>query len=1317
MEKFITSKKICHLADYQIEARNSGEGNRYDEFKNGLTDVLESIRLQRPDLIIITGDLYQFADTTSAERKLQTWFLRELSNISPIVITNGNHDLKQKNNQLIIEHNNKTQPDDIDSVLDAMECENITYLKRTGFYNVYGQQFAVWGHYEKFNKVETDQLPYSPWDLPNASEYIEMAKSGELIELYHDPLENCKSFNGSPDSNFTDYGRNIKQFKARLTLMGDIHAPDIIKSLDGSISTYSSSSIMRNYGEGNYYSNLNLEVDGNSQHGYNVVEYGGYDSVVVFTPIKPRVARHTIVLDNFDYVNSINDIGIINHEFNMIRFQVNSDVADFYKYQSDIFKVLKDKYNCIIEEPKFDKGIGIIIDDEHTIDNIESIIDEKKIIELSETYIDKIIDKTSTIAKDEKEDAKKMLIDLFKKEFEKRIDIGNEMKNIDVKKINIDNALTYGDGVEVTFDNNGITKISGSNKVGKTKIFTILGYMFTDKLYSEQKSTHLKNNRLDVFNYTRPNDVVNIEMDFDINGKSYKLIKTLTRAWKRNKSKWQDANWREYINSTPTLDIELRTPDNVITNYDDVMAFMNDLISFDEFYTHLFVNHDSLNRLLKMNTDVMIGEILKIIGLNFFDSLNNSFDDVKDSIMNDLKNPQGTIDSILNEIAIHKTKLVQNLESIELNKNVLIGLDIVKDIITQKVDSLLLSIGSIRTVELVTKDIDVINTTIDVLNKKKSDLDTIINNLKNTIVDTKLINESIKSNRLSITVLNETKTTNENNLKSFDTLESSINTEIENFKTKKVNEKNTKKNDIDKIINSNNNTKSKSNDRVIEIGDVIKDKLKVLVDAKQVKVDKINTELTTLKESKVTLDTKILNTKNSISTIETSINTNNETIKSLNSSKKCPTCGSDKTKDVIDTITENINKLNNTNSELNTTLLSEQGVLRKYNTELTALEGNISDKNTLLSTTKDVDVKYTINDEPTLKIEVQNIIKERTRLNDENTKLEKSKTVIDSDVSYLDDEYIKTRLTKIKNIESDKLKCTNSITESKNSIDVLENEIVNNETILANKVTNDLLIVKKESELSSLVKDIEIENTKLTNLKNELIISNNTIETFDKLSNTRIELTNIDELIMYVTHFNGDLNTLTSTIETSIDVCNDNIEQLKKYNLTTAVIKQYKTLLGKTGLQKYIFGKIVDILNTKLSDLLQDVDFRLFFDKETLELRMLDLKANVISGVQLTSGMESTMLGLSLLNALKTLNQIRKFNFLMIDEVSGQLNNGEDLSYNAENYQYLFVKLLHKIMLNTNIFIVDHVLSTLGENRVLEVQKLNNGSVIKEIKY
>lgn len=1311
------NKKIIHLADFQLEIRNSGEGNRYDECLSVINDTTRKIILETPDMVVITGDLFEFANTTAAERKMLTKFLRDISNVCTVVITNGNHDLKQRNNELIVNHKSVVEPDDIESVLEAMAIDNIHYLKRTGFYNVDGVTFAVWGHYEKFNKVEKDQLPYSPWELEESSKH----PHGSVIELFHDPLKGCKGFDSKSMMNFTDYKISTKDFKSPLILAGDIHMPDIINFNNGEFGqtfTYCSSTIMRNFGEGNYYKNGILSQNGNDRHGLNIVHYtlddnGVATSTIEFVNIQPKVSRHTIILDGeFDYSN-IKMLRIEKTEFNNIRFKILDNVAGFFENQDVIYSYLKETCECIMHEPVFDKSVGVEFDDESSITDVEGVLSDDKILESANSYIDKSIDKSTTISKEDSEDAKKMLMDLFKNSFISSDGLTKNIKYVNVNSLEISNGLTFGDDVKIDFNSIGnITRVTGANAVGKTKIFTILGYMFTDLLHSDQKPSQHKNNRLELFNYNRPSDTVHTVMNFTVNDVKHTLTKTVERTWKRGKSMWQDKDWRKYIVGTPSLEIALRKGSETITDYDEVMDYMRDIISFDEFYNHIFVNQWSLENLLKMNTDLLIGEILKIIGLNFFDGLRDSYDSVRDTKMDSITKPSGTIESLLAEIASNKELLstfVSRKEEIEsgiLEKNV------EKEVEKAFIKKLEEKVSGIRKVA----DVETgISTTSDAINTKNTNKGILVNNISTSeasmnAIDLVSIESNISSSRTKQRTITEEKSKSKSSLENLDKEVQSKEKELETFIQTSKNLLNTKSNGIDVEINKLNVRKNEINTRLVEINKEVSSELELKVS----KNNKIVSEYKSVADASEVSKKAILDESNKVkSEIESNIyrtDVKKGVLKDYESSDKCDSCGEFVKGDTV-------SKIDATKSEINS-LETSLVLLREQKTEIDesykiSNEKYESDKK-VYDDSLLVKVTHTILDEPELKKEVQGFSKELGEIKTSIESLESKKNIINADVSYMDDPIVSNTREYILTVSDRKRSLEDSIKGFDTEFYKEDLLIKANESKKTERNTLEINIVKYNSAKQILESEIKSLNEKLETYNNELLVSKGAVDIFKKIEEHQALITSKDSAILMLEREMVELDNKKLSADKVISDNEVSIKNLKEYNLTTSVLKQYKTMLGKSGLQKYIFSQIVSILNGKLSVLLEEVSMRLFFDKDSLELKKFDITKNILSGVKMTSGMETSILGLSLLKALKTMNQIRKFNVMMIDEISGQLNDGTGLSYKAYDYQGLFVNLLNKIKDDTCVYVVDHVIKDLGESSILEVEGSKDGSIVKE---
>jgi hypothetical protein len=140
----------------------------------------------------------------------------------------------------------------------------------------------------------------------------------------------------------------------------------------------------------------------------------------------------------------------------------------------------------------------------------------------------------------------------------------------------------------------------------------------------------------------------------------------------------------------------------------------------------------------------------------------------------------------------------------------------------------------------------------------------------------------------------------------------------------------------------------------------------------------------------------------------------------------------------------------------------------------------------------------------------------------------------------------------------------------------------------------------------------------------------------------------------------------------------------------------YENLI-KNKFKSVVFGYYKSFLNLFLSELLDNVDFSLYWD-ESNELIMAKNKhgRTVYQPVFQASGMETGFLGLALVYTFYIINMRNSVNIVFIDELSGTLNTGEDLDYPAENYQELFVLMLSKFK-TVNRFIVDHNIKNLYE--------------------
>jgi DNA repair exonuclease SbcCD nuclease subunit len=86
--------KICHIADIHIRKTPT----RNDEYEKVFENLIESLKKERPDRIVIVGDLvHDYLDLQGEQLIMAHNLLNELSKIAPVRITRGNHDCRKKN--------------------------------------------------------------------------------------------------------------------------------------------------------------------------------------------------------------------------------------------------------------------------------------------------------------------------------------------------------------------------------------------------------------------------------------------------------------------------------------------------------------------------------------------------------------------------------------------------------------------------------------------------------------------------------------------------------------------------------------------------------------------------------------------------------------------------------------------------------------------------------------------------------------------------------------------------------------------------------------------------------------------------------------------------------------------------------------------------------------------------------------------------------------------------------------------------------------------------------------------------------------------
>jgi DNA repair exonuclease SbcCD ATPase subunit/DNA repair exonuclease SbcCD nuclease subunit len=208
--------KLAHISDTHV--RNL---KYHDEYKIIFNKIFDTLREERPDYIVHTGDIAHTKNQISPEFvEMCSWFLKELADIAPTYIILGNHDCNLKND---------TRQDSISPIVSALNHPNLTLWKYSGE-RLIGDKLA----FNVMSLIDEDK-----WTKPSDPNRINIA-------LYHGAIAGVS----------TDIGYTLEHSDHDVTifeghdyaLLGDIHKTNQIVDTEGRV-RYVGSTAQQNHGE------------------------------------------------------------------------------------------------------------------------------------------------------------------------------------------------------------------------------------------------------------------------------------------------------------------------------------------------------------------------------------------------------------------------------------------------------------------------------------------------------------------------------------------------------------------------------------------------------------------------------------------------------------------------------------------------------------------------------------------------------------------------------------------------------------------------------------------------------------------------------------------------------------------------------------------------------------------------------------------------------------------------------------------------------------------------------------------------------------
>jgi len=1184
----------------------------HEEYDVQLEKLYVSIKEQSPDRIIIVGDITHDYLSCSYEAEIMAIkFIVSLTEIAHTIVVEGNHCIRKTDLKRTSALKNF-----VTSIKRANPNINLTHYNKSGFFE---DENIVWVNHSHLEKS------INPWND------IEHIRDNEkcYIDLFHDPIRGCSNDIGYKfDSKRL---RKISDFKGDIGMFGDIHKHQFLDKEKRF--AYSSSTIQQNFGETP------------DNHGYMI--WDTKTCVGELIEIQTEYTKLNFEIEpGFDYDNiTFNHKLMTNKSFIKIKWRETSAIIN-NNNEEKIKKYFENLgiTNEIIWEKK--RIYTEISDTDLLTENID--INDKSIQQqIFKDYLEmngydkEIIDEIMKI--DEIVDDRL------------EYDSSTTQTNWKIDKFWLENFKSY-ENINIDWsDMDGIIQLySEENQQGKTTILDGICYISHGTTLSTNKlggAKTEKNGDARYINNKKDLDYVSGGMIISVNNTKYAIVRRTDRTWTKgrknvNGAKTTVAYYKDGIIDEKHLLIgESKTETQQMLN--------NLIVEFEDFIRLTLINSFNINELISMDRATFIDSIIKDAGFDIFEKKLNIFKDYKKEI---------TTEKIVLNLSDSEDEL--NLLKTTMN-NYKTDYDKIKiEISSLKNDSK--KISDIRDLEfkkLIHIDDDILHLNIDDINSKIS-----INEN-----DLEIGNVSIKNNSIKMDSLKSSY----DDIK-YESLLQSLKTDediVTNFKMKVNQLENSNETLNVKLENTENNinniVSNKINSNKQKIKDITND------------IDNLNTEFEdAISNQKMNIESSIKDVNFEIKSFNQSLSNIKEKgisykkeIKDLENAKICPTCFrpfEDDDKEHLDAIEEKKSQLEQQIKDLMPDVKKFQKNIKDSKKEIEGFEKTISELDMGVYPNE----LQILKDEIILEIdtkssEIDNIILENKNL--ENKK------------------YNQDLLDEIKKSSDFKEKILNEIEKNKNLI-VVGKQKLKDKKIDIELLEKDIFILKKEKEevnsynsLKNINDKLEISIDKLKTaidfLNEEIIKYNSAKESIEENNSININIEKFDEELLEIENsidiLNNDINgimsksSITKTKASDLKIkINDFKEQQKRDN----ILKIYNKCVHRDGIPFFLLMKSRDLINQELSDILSSVNFNIFFD-EKMNLKMfMEFAKDVIQNTLEGSGAEKAFSAIALKLALRAINNNSRPNFLMLDEVTGNLKGKS-----VENFNLMLEKMKERI--------------------------------------
>ena len=631
-------KYIYHLSDIHIQLYK-----RHSEYNEQFKKLYEYLKKEKekygisannnneiPLICCITGDVLHSKTDLSPECIHTCYrFFRNISNIMPLVIIPGNHDLNM---------NNKARLDSLTPILsDLHEHKPVKYLKDTGLYFMGNIMFSHASIFD-YNVIKPKYI-----DKQIKKNCLQLNTNGKIhkVLLYHGRVDGVGLFNGATvdgEKGQDDSVITPKSFDGYdLCLLGDIHKHQFIRDNIA----YAGSFMQQNMGEDVDNHGL-IKWDVNAGKGEFVKFYCDYAFVTI--RINDKKAEYMCIDETEGKGTHIKDC----------KLRKNLRVRILYKktpipFINNYITILKYNHNVI--EYTFQN------DDDFGGPDAEKKNKDKKVtdITLPETqnmYIANYLKDNSDATEKEIEMIKLLNVSQNKLIVDQSEEKIHQVGNFKIIDIEFHNLFSYGSSNYIKFENfKGVVGIIAPNHTGKSAILDILLYTLYDKVSRKGTAKDIINNRKQNFA---------IKMNLSIGEWIYHIEKYGSRT-----KKGANVKLIFYRNKKGSNEVEHLEDESVVKTKKTIGQYFG---SYEDMINTSFSIQDNSATFINSENTQRRKELERILKLDFIEDLLKNANSIYNKNKNILEHIEKKIDQDRIIEILKEKKIITNLSKEKTEK-------------------------------------------------------------------------------------------------------------------------------------------------------------------------------------------------------------------------------------------------------------------------------------------------------------------------------------------------------------------------------------------------------------------------------------------------------------------------------------------------------------------------------------------------------------------------------------------------------------------------------------------------------------------------